>query len=79
MKLTAREIELIEGMIESQRNHAERCSRILKSSFSSKSPVWELSDLGNRTMAEKQKPLDMERIALLEKIKAAAQITNAST
>jgi hypothetical protein len=49
-----REIELINGMIEVQLNHAERCDR-----------------LPNRSMAEKQKGWDMERVALLQKIKAA--------
>ena len=53
MKLTEREIELIDGMIEVQKNHAARCDTIQ-----------------NRTMAEKQKGWDLERVALLEKIKA---------
>lgn len=52
---TAREIELIDGMIAVQMHHAEQCDRI-----------------GNRTMAEKQKSWDMERVALLQKIRAAA-------
>lgn len=49
---TPREIELIDGMIEVQLNHAERCDHI-----------------ANRTMAEKQKGWDMERVALLSKIR----------
>jgi hypothetical protein len=50
---TAREMELIDGMIRVQLDHAERCDHI-----------------GNRTMAEKQKNWDMERVALLQKIRA---------
>ncbi len=50
---TPREIELIDGMIEVQLNHAELCDYI-----------------ANRTMAEKQKGWDMERVALLQKIRA---------
>jgi hypothetical protein len=53
---TPREIELIDGMIEVQLQHAQRCDGI-----------------ANRTMAEKQKTWDLERVALLQKIKAAAQ------
>ena len=56
MKLTQREIELIDGMIEVQKNHAARCATIQ-----------------NRIMGKKQKEWDMERVALLEKIKAAAE------
>ena len=52
--LTDREIELLDGMIEVQLNHAEQCDRI-----------------ANRTMAVKQKGWDMERVALLKKLKAA--------
>lgn len=52
MELNEREIELIDGMIEVQKNHASRCDTI-----------------ANRTIAEKQKVWDMERVALLEKIK----------
>lgn len=52
MKLTEREIELIDGMIEVQKRHAVRCDT-----------------LPNRQMAEKQKNWDLERVALLEKIK----------
>jgi hypothetical protein len=50
---TAREIELIDGMIQIQMDHAERCDHI-----------------ANRSMAEKQKGWDMERVALLQKIRA---------
>jgi hypothetical protein len=50
---TAREIELIDGMIRVQMDHAERCDHI-----------------GNRTMAERQKGWDMERVALLQKVRA---------
>jgi hypothetical protein len=50
--LTARELELIDGMIQVQLRHAEQCDGI-----------------ANRTMAEKQKGWDMERVALLQKLK----------
>ena len=50
--LTARELELIDGMIEVQLDHAKRCDSI-----------------ANRTMAERQKGWDMERVALLQKLK----------
>ena len=50
--LTARELELIDGMIEVQLDHAKRCDSI-----------------ANRTMAEKQKGWDLERVALLKKLK----------
>lgn len=50
--LTAREVELIDGMIEVQLHHAEQCDRI-----------------ANRTMADKQKGWDMERVELLRKLK----------
>jgi hypothetical protein len=50
---TERELELIDGMIQVQLDHAQRCDSI-----------------ANRTMAEKQKGWDMERVALLQKIKA---------
>ena len=53
--LTARELELIDGMIGVQLEHAMRCDQI-----------------ANRRMAEKQKGWDMERVALLQKIKAAS-------
>ena len=55
--LTQREIELIDGMIEVQRDHAKRCDNI-----------------ANRTMADKQKGWDMERVDLLLKLKAAHNI-----
>ena len=51
--LTDREIELIDGMIQVQLDHASRCDAI-----------------ANRSMADKQKGWDMERITLLQKIKA---------
>ena len=50
---TEREIELINGMIEVQLDHATRCDGI-----------------ANRTMADKQKRWDTERVALLQKMKA---------
>lgn len=50
--LTDREIELIDGMIQIQLDHASRCDAI-----------------ANRSMADKQKGWDMERVALLQKIK----------
>ena len=50
--LTGREIELIDGMIQVQLDHASRCDAI-----------------ANRSMADKQKGWDMERVALLQKIK----------
>ena len=49
---TARELELIDGMIRVQLDHAERCDSI-----------------ANRTMAEKQKCWDLERVAVLHKIR----------
>ena len=51
-RLTVREIELIDGMIKVQLDHAQRCDSI-----------------ANRTMADKQKGWDMERVALLQKLK----------
>lgn len=60
--LTPREIELIDGMIEVQLHHAERCDSI-----------------PNRAMAEKQKGWDMERVALLRKLKAAHGIKGKNT
>jgi hypothetical protein len=51
--LTPRQIELIDGMIGVQLNHAADCDVI-----------------GNCRMAEKQKKWDMERVALLQKLKA---------
>lgn len=53
MPLTDREIELIDGMIQVQLDHASRCDAI-----------------ANRSMADKQKGWDMERVALLQKFKA---------
>jgi hypothetical protein len=50
--LSERELELIDGMIQVQLDHAKRCDSI-----------------ANRTMAEKQKGWDMERVALLQKLK----------
>jgi len=50
--LTPRELELIDGIIEAQLNHAERCDII-----------------ANRRIAAKQKEWDMERVALLQKIR----------
>ena len=50
--LSEREVELIDGMIQVQLDHANRCDAI-----------------ANRTMAEKQKGWDMERVALLQKLK----------
>lgn len=55
--LTPREIELIDGMIEVQRHHANQCDTMAARPG------------GNKVMAEKQKAWDMERIALLEKLK----------
>ena len=57
MKLTDREIELLDGMIEVQLNHAERCQDIIDRPG------------GNVTMATKQKGWDMESVELLRKIK----------
>lgn len=54
--LTARELELIDGMIEVQLHHAAQCDSIQ-----------------NRTMAEKQKGWDMERVELLRKLRAASE------
>ena len=61
MKLTEREIEILDGMIKNEKNHAQWCDI-----------------LSNRTMAEKQKALDLERVALLEKIKAAMEVKDGS-
>jgi hypothetical protein len=52
---TAREIELLDGMIEVQLRHAAQCDGI-----------------ANRTMAERQKVWDMERVTLLRKIKSGS-------
>ena len=59
MNLTAREIELLDGMIKVHGRHAQRCDYLM-----------------NHTMAEKQKTWDLERVALLEKIKAWGTKTN---
>ena len=56
MKLNEREIELINGMIEVQKNHAERCLSMMKDPH------------GNVTMATKQLGWDTERIELLNRI-----------
>lgn len=50
-KLSEKEKEHINGMIEVQLYHAQRCDNIQ-----------------NRTMADKQKALDMERVDLLRKV-----------
>jgi len=52
LSLTDREVELLDGMIEVQLNHAQRCDNI-----------------PNRSMADRQKFWDMERVALLRKLK----------
>jgi hypothetical protein len=57
MKLTAREVELIDGMIEVQQRHAHQCQDMI-----------DRPD-GNVTMATKQLGWDTERIELLKKIK----------
>lgn len=49
--LTARELELLQGLIDRELRHAEQCDHIQ-----------------NRTMAERQKGWDMERVALLRKL-----------
>ena len=53
--MTEREIDLLDGMIEVQLQHAARCDAI-----------------PNRTMAEKQKGWDMERVTLLRKVRGEA-------
>lgn len=58
MKLTAREIELIDGMIEVQDRHAKQCQEMIK------------REGGNVVMATKQLGWDTERINLLTRIKA---------
>lgn len=50
--LSEKELQLLDGMILVQKNHAERCDK-----------------MSNQRMAEKQKASDMERVALLEKVK----------
>lgn len=57
MKLTAREVELIDGMIEVQQRHADQCLRMMGDPH------------GNATMAVRQLEWDTERIELLKKIK----------
>jgi hypothetical protein len=57
MMLSDREIELINGMIEVQLNHAKQCQSIIDRPGD------------NITMASKQLGWDMERIELLQKIK----------
>ena len=49
--LSAREVELVHGMIQVQLRHADQCDSIQ-----------------NRPMAQRQKGLDMERVALLRKV-----------
>lgn len=58
MKLTTREIELIDGMIEVQDRHAKQCQEMIK------------REGGNVVMATKQLGWDNERIDLLTRIKA---------
>ena len=57
MKLTDREIELIDGMIEVQEFHAQRCRIMIETPGR------------NTEMAKKQFDNDMERVELLRKIK----------
>ena len=57
MKLTNREIELIDGMIEVQQRHADKCLKMMDDPH------------GNSTMAVRQLEWDTERIELLKKIK----------
>jgi hypothetical protein len=57
MKLTNREIELIDGMIEVQQRHADQCLRMMDDPH------------GNSTIAVRQLEWDNERIELLKKIK----------
>ena len=57
MKLTTREIELIDGMIEVQDRHAKQCQEMIK------------REGGNVVMATKQLGWDTERINLLTRIK----------
>lgn len=57
MKLTAREIELIDGIIEVQDRHAKQCQEMIK------------REGGNVVMATKQLEWDTERINLLTRIK----------
>ena len=55
--LTTREIELINGMIDVQLDHAKQCQSMIDRPG------------GNATMASKQLGWDMERVKLLRKIK----------
>ena len=57
MNLTAREIELINGMIEVQLRHAKQCQYMIDRPG------------GNSVMATQQLGWDMERVNLLRKIK----------
>lgn len=57
MNLSAREIELINGMIEVQLHHAKQCQDMIDRPG------------GNAVMATKQLGWDMERVELLRKIK----------
>ena len=56
--LTERELELIDGMIEVQLQHAAQCDLMLARAG------------GNHTMAVRQKGWDMERVELLRKIRS---------
>jgi hypothetical protein len=56
MKLSKRDIELLEGMIEVQMRHAEQCQTMIDRPG------------GNVTMATKQKGWDMERVSLLRRV-----------
>jgi len=42
MKLTTREIELIDGMIEVQLNHAAQCDRIANTVMATKQKGWDM-------------------------------------
>ena len=57
LKLTEREIELVDGMIEVQLHHAKQCQDMIDRPGS------------NATMAARQLSWDMERVELLRKIK----------
>ncbi len=52
MKLTEREIELIDGMIEVQKHHARRCDRIPNRKMAEKQKVWDMERI---TLLEKIK------------------------
>jgi hypothetical protein len=62
MKLTEREIELIDGMIEVQQRHADQCLRMMDDPH------------GNATMAVRQLEWDNERIELLRKLKGMGTV-----